>query len=199
MDVVKRNVEALRGQIKIASTTGRGATMQIRLPLTLAIIDGFLTNVGGVSYVMPLEMVAECLDVPPECHANPQRMAGLFDLRNEVLPYIDLAQFYRHGHSAHGRRSLVLVKFGANRVGLVVDRLLGEHQTVIKPLGRMFQNIHGLAGSTILGSGEVALILDVPALLEFAVGRVKNQPSPSGVAPPGGSGAATAHLAALPH
>lgn len=169
MDVVKRNIESLRGQIGIASQPGRGATMQIRLPLTLAIIDGFLTNVGGVSYVMPLELVAECLAVPPECVAQHDQITGYFDLRGEVLPYLDLGRFYRHEPTIQaGRRSLVLVRDGQHRVGLVVDRLLGEHQTVIKPLGQVFQHIRGLAGSTILGSGEVALILDIPALLDQA-------------------------------
>jgi two-component system chemotaxis sensor kinase CheA len=168
MDVVKRNVESLRGQIKVASQPGRGATMQIRLPLTLAIIDGFLTSVGGVSYVLPLELVAECLEVPPECHQHPERVTGHFDLRGEVLPYLDLALFYQHRQRASGRRSLVLVRDGHSRIGLLVDRLLGEHQTVIKPLGKVFEQIRGLAGSTILGSGEVALILDVPALLNLA-------------------------------
>ncbi|MEY4416944.1 MAG: hypothetical protein RIQ53_4237 [Pseudomonadota bacterium] len=172
MDVVKRNIESLRGQIRIASTPGHGATMQIRLPLTLAIIDGFLTSVGGVSYVMPLELVAECLEVPHECIEDPERVSGHFDLRGEVLPYLDLCRFYRHQPAATGtRRSLVLVRDGASRVGLIVDRLHGEHQTVIKPLGQVFQHIKGLAGSTILGSGEVALILDVPALLDLATGQ----------------------------
>ncbi len=168
MDVVKRNIESLRGQIKIASQPGLGATMQIRLPLTLAIIDGFLTSVGGVSYVMPLELVAECLEVPHECGAHPERVTGHFDLRGEVVPYLDLARFYHHEQRHTGRRSLVLVRDGIGRVGLIVDRLHGEHQTVIKPLGKVFEQIRGLAGSTILGSGEVALILDVPALLQLA-------------------------------
>lgn len=172
MDVVKRNVESLRGSIKIASQAGKGCTIQIRLPLTLAIIDGFLTQVGGVSYVLPLELVAECLAVPPECTREPDRICGHFDLRGEVVPYLDLGRFYRHQPSRSGRRSVVLVRDGYQRVGLVVDRLLGEHQTVIKPLGQVFQAIQGLAGSTILGSGEVALILDIPALLSLATTRL---------------------------
>lgn len=172
MDVVKRNVETLRGQIKVASDPGRGATIQIRLPLTLAIIDGFLTNVGGVSYVLPLELVGECLEVPPEYNADPSKVSGHFDLRGEVVPYLDLGLFYRHAPPKTGRRSLILVRDGMNRVGLIVDRLMGEHQTVIKPLGQVFQQIRGLAGSTILGSGEVALILDVPALLDLAINRL---------------------------
>ena len=169
MDVVRRNIESLRGQIRIASQPGQGSTMQIRLPLTLAIIDGFLTSVGGVSYVLPLELVAECLEVPPECETEPDRVTGHFDLRGEVLPYLDVGRFYRHDRARPGsRRSLVLVRDNGSRVGLIVDRLHGEHQTVIKPLGQVFQQIRGLAGSTILGSGEVALILDVPSMLSMA-------------------------------
>ncbi|MEX8520561.1 MAG: chemotaxis protein CheA, partial [Leptothrix sp. (in: b-proteobacteria)] len=171
MDVVKRNVESLRGQIRVASQPGRGALMQIRLPLTLAIIDGFLTSVGGVSYVLPLDMVAECLEVPPECAEHPEQVAGHFDLRGEVLPYLDVGRYYRHAAPTQGRRSLVLVRDGASRIGLIVDRLLGEHQTVIKPLSPVFQDIRGLAGSTILGSGEVALILDVPGLVAQVIAR----------------------------
>ncbi|MDE2594262.1 MAG: chemotaxis protein CheW, partial [Burkholderiales bacterium] len=126
----------------------------------------------GVSYVLPLELVAECLEVPPEYTADPTQVSGHFDLRGEVVPYLDLGLFYRHQPPKSGRRSLILVRDGMNRVGLIVDRLVGEHQTVIKPLGQVFQQIRGLAGSTILGSGEVALILDVPALLDLATNRL---------------------------
>jgi two-component system chemotaxis sensor kinase CheA len=178
MDVVKRNVESLRGQIRVASLPGQGTTIQVRLPLTLAIIDGFLTGVGGVTYVLPLDLVAECLALPPECSAEPERVAGHFQLRGAVVPYLDLARFYRHAsadsadNSDSGRRSVVLVRDGDQRMGLVVDRLLGEHQTVIKPMGEALREARGLSGSTILGSGEVALILDVPVLLELATGRL---------------------------
>jgi len=182
MDVVKRNVEALRGQIKIASQPGRGATMQLRLPLTLAIIDGFLVSVGSLGCVLPLELVAECLEVPREHAQDPTRVCGHFDLRGEVVPYLDLGRFYRQEPAPLGRRSLVLVRDGAGCVGLVVDRLLGEHQTVIKPLGPAFRDIRGLAGSTILGSGEVALILDVPALLALATEQMRADPRKSAAA-----------------
>ncbi len=172
MDVVKRNIEALRGQISLASTEGRGTTTQIRLPLTLAMIDGFLTLVGGVHYVLPLSVVSECIDLPHECQEHPDRTAGTFDLRGEVLPYLDLALFYGAEPTAdavRGRRSLVVVRQGAVRVGLVVDRLLGEHQTVIKPLAGIFKPLEALAGSTILGSGDVALVLDMRGLMAAAI------------------------------
>ncbi len=169
MDVVKRSIESLRGQISLASTEGRGTTTQIRLPLTLAMIDGFLTLVGGVHYVLPLAVVSECMDLPRECREQPGRTCGTFDLRGEVLPYLDLALFYGAEPPAGGRRSLVVVRQGAVRIGLVVDRLLGEHQTVIKPLAGIFKPLEALAGSTILGSGDVALVLDMQGLMAAAL------------------------------
>ncbi len=169
MDVVKRSIEALRGQMNLASESGRGMTTQIRLPLTLAIIDGFLTDVGGVNYVLPLAIVSECIDVPPECNQHPDRVTGYFNLRGEVLPYLDVGRFYRQGESTSSRRSLVIARDGHIRIGLIVDQLLGEHQTVIKPLSSMFRHLRAIAGSTILGSGDVALVLDVPALTDYAM------------------------------
>ncbi|WP_246498451.1 chemotaxis protein CheA [Ideonella paludis] len=168
MDVVKRNIESLRGHIRVASQPGRGATMQIRLPLTLAMIDGFLTMVGDVHYVLPLSVVSECIDVPQECLADPDRVCGTFDLRGEVLPYLDLARFYGVEPGLARRRSLIVVRDGTVRIGLVVDRLLGEHQTVIKPLAGIFRHIKALAGSTILGSGAVALVLDMQGVVQAA-------------------------------
>jgi two-component system chemotaxis sensor kinase CheA len=169
MDVVRRSIESLRGQISLVSTHGHGTTTQVRLPLTLAMIDGFLTMVSGVHYVLPLSVVSECIDVPRECREDPTRACGTFDLRGEVLPYLDLALFYGADTVQAGRRSLVVVREGSVRVGLVVDRLLGEHQTVIKPLAGIFKPLEALAGSTILGSGDVALVLDMQGLMAAAL------------------------------
>ncbi|MBK7614968.1 MAG: chemotaxis protein CheA [Burkholderiales bacterium] len=187
MDVVKRNIESLRGQIRVFSEPGRGTTMQIRLPLTLAMIDGFLTQVGGVCYVLPLDIVSECIDLPQECLDKPGTVAGYFDLRGEVLPWLDVGRFYRHTAApADARRSLIIVRDGPRRVGLIVDRLMGEHQTVLKPLSGIFRHLRAVAGSTILGSGEVALVLDVPALVASAITRTnatrlagEHRPTPS--------------------
>ena len=112
--------------------------------------------------------------MPRECTESPERTCGTFDLRGEVLPYIDLALFYGVVAGAAGsvdaqRRSLVVVRDGAVRIGLVVDRLLGEHQTVIKPLAGIFRHLKALAGSTILGSGDVALVLDMQGLMAAAL------------------------------
>jgi len=180
MDVVKRNIEALRGTITLSSQEGMGTLTQIRLPLTLAMIDGFLTLVGGVNYVLPLSTVAECIDVPPE-HGKTDsgRVSGTFNLRGEVLPWLDLARFYGVEPSqamVGSRRSVVVVRHAGQRVGLIVDRLLGEHQTVIKPLSGIFMHLKALAGSTILGSGDVALVLDIGGLL---AGARANDTSPA--------------------
>ncbi|MCB1997574.1 MAG: chemotaxis protein CheA, partial [Rhodoferax sp.] len=175
MDVVKRNIESLRGHITLATTPGHGTTTQIRLPLTLAMIDGFLARVGNVHYVLPLAVVSECIDVPAECRATEGAVSGTFDLRGEVLPWLDLAPFYGVTAATGSRRSLIVVRDGATRIGLIVDRLLGEYQTVIKPLSPMFRPLQALAGSTILGSGDVALVLDIQGLVAAAT-RARNAP-----------------------
>jgi two-component system chemotaxis sensor kinase CheA len=178
MDVVKRSIESLRGQMQLASEWGRGTTTQIRLPLTLAIIDGFLTSVGCTYYVLPMEIVSECIEVPPECALRPDAGVGYFNLRGEVLPYFDIALLHKVKPTPNGRRSLVVARDGNTRIGLIVDRLHGQYQTVIKPLSSLFRHLRAIAGSTILGSGDVALVLDVPALVSYAVEATR----------PGGSG-----------
>ena len=168
MDVVKRNIESLRGQIQLLSEAGQGTCTRIRLPLTLAMIDGFLTQVADTFFVLPLAVVSECIEVPREALRGGDRALGTFDLRGEIVPWLDLARFYGMPVEAERRRSLVVVRQGQSRIGLLVDRLHGEHQTVIKPLGGLFRHLKALAGSTILGSGEVALVLDVNGLTESA-------------------------------
>ncbi|WP_374661761.1 chemotaxis protein CheA [Inhella sp.] len=168
MDVVKRNIESLRGQIQLLSEAGQGTCTRIRLPLTLAMIDGFLTQVADTFFVLPLAVVSECIEVPREAVQAGERALGTFDLRGEIVPWLDLARFYDMPVESERRRSLVVVRQGQSRIGLLVDRLHGEHQTVIKPLGGLFRNLKALAGSTILGSGEVALVLDVNGLTESA-------------------------------
>lgn len=165
MDVVRRNIEALRGAIEIDSIPGQGTTIRIRLPLTLAIIDGFLVGIGESSYVIPLDLMEECVELPPG-----QRGANHINLRGQLLPFLRLRQLFElPAASLDTREQIVIVQFGQSRAGLVVDALHGEFQTVIKPLGAMFNDLSGISGSTILGSGEVALILDVPNLIHKVV------------------------------
>jgi len=172
MDVVKRNIEALRGSVQVASRPQAGATVTVRLPLTLAIIDGFQVGVGGSRFVLPLDMVDECV----ACTAAAGH--SYMDLRGKVLPFIRLRGMFDLPGAPGARENIVVVRHGGRRIGLVVDSLLGETQVVIKPLSRIFARIRGIAGSSILGSGEVALILDVPALMEHAA-------EPAGGAPAG--------------
>ena len=168
MDVVRRNIEALRGSVEVESLAGSGTTLRIRLPLTLAIIDGFLTGVGDASYVVPLKSVVECVELTAE-QREERCQRRFINLRGEVLPFIRLRDYFDLDGLAGRRENLVVVNYGGHKAGLIVDALLGEYQTVIKPLGRLFANLSGISGSTILGSGEVALILDVPALVQRAV------------------------------
>jgi two-component system chemotaxis sensor kinase CheA len=164
LDVVRRNVTALRGKVSIRSREGLGTTVSMRLPLTLAIIDGFGVGVGEETYVIPLEAVVECLELPAEASQG-LGGRGVINLRGAALPYLRLRRLF--GLSPReGRQQVVVVQpDGGGQIGLVVDSLLGGFQTVIKPLGRLFQGLPGIAGSAILGTGRVALILDVPALL----------------------------------
>lgn len=168
MDVVKRNIEALRGSLSIESARGEGTTVVIRLPLTLAIIDGFLVGVSKSSYVVPLDMVVECIELSAD-ERSAARNRGYINLRDEVLPLLRLRDVFDVSGEAGRRENIVVVRYAGQQAGLVVDTLLGEFQTVIKPLGKLFERLAGISGSTILGSGEVALILDVQALVTRAV------------------------------
>ncbi len=161
MDVVRRNILALRGTVDVASVDGQGATFTIRLPLTLAIIDGFLVGVNKAAYVIPLDTVVECIELK-----NLQSDRSFMNLRGEALPFIRLRELFEIPGSVPPRESIVVVQFAGQRAGIVVDQLMGEFQTVIKPLGAMFRHLRGIGGSTILGSGDVALILDVAALVQ---------------------------------
>ena len=168
MDVVRRNIEALRGTIELDSVEGQGSAVRIRMPLTLAIIDGFQMGVGNASYVVPLDMVKECIELSPE-ERRKSKEHSYINLRGEVLPFIRLRDRFREQGQAGQRENVVVVQYAGQKAGLVVDELMGEFQAVIKPLGCLFTNLKGVSGSTILGSGEVALILDVPSLIQQAV------------------------------
>ena len=163
MDVVKRNITALRGSVSIGSELGHGTTVTVRLPLTLAIINGFQIGVGRAVFVVPLDVVEECVEFKDDGGQH-----DYVDLRGQVLPFIRMREFFGVGGPRSARPNIVVVKHAGLKFGLVVDTLLGEAQTVIKPLSKMFGQVRGISGSSILGSGDVALILDVPALAQHA-------------------------------
>jgi len=163
MDVVRRNIHALRGTIDLDSVDGQGSTTRIRLPLTLAIIDGFMVGVGNASYVIPLDMVVECVEL--SAWESGEGGGQYLNLRGEVLPYRRLRDHFDREGDLVQRENVVVVRYGEHKAGLVVDKLMGEFQTVIKPLGKLFNSEKSIGGFTILGSGEVALIVDVPRLM----------------------------------
>lgn len=173
MDVVKRNVTDIGGRVSISSLPGQGTSIQITLPLTLAIIDGFLVRVGNAHFVMPLESVLECVELTASNHEVADN-SNYMNLRGEVLPFLRLREIFQIQEASSGRENVVVIRFGNKKAGLVVDQLQGEFQTVIKPLGPIFMHLEGLSGSTIMGNGEVALILDIANLIK----RFSNKDTP---------------------
>jgi len=171
MDVVRRNIEALRGSVNIDSREGEGTTITIQLPLTLAIIDGFMVEASNERYIIPLSMVEECVEMNGD-NWRVDEVQNYVNLRGVAMPYLRLSEYFNaekvESKSKQARQSLVVVRLGKNKAGFVVDELHGEHQTVIKPLGKVFDNLEGLTGATVLGDGNVALILDVQGLIKAA-------------------------------
>jgi two-component system chemotaxis sensor kinase CheA len=177
MDVVRRNIEALRGSLRLTSSPGKGLQVDIRLPLTLAIIDGFLVGVGKSKFVLPLESVVEVIEAGGNHVKVDKTGRHCLELRGAVLPVVRLRALYSVESSHADRVSVVVVHSTRGQYGIEVEVLLGQQQTVIKPLGRLFKTLRGISGSSILGSGEVALILDVNSLGELVTG-VETAPVP---------------------
>ena len=165
MDVVKKNIEELRGSVEIDSEVNKGSKITIRLPLTLAIIDGFLVQAGKTKYIIPLEMINECIELTPK-QKEEMKGSSFINLRGDILPILDIRKFYNEEIVSNQRENIVVVKYANKKIGLQVDELYGEFQTVIKSLGDIFDNLEGISGGTILGSGEIALIFDIPKLIE---------------------------------
>ncbi len=172
MDVVRRNIEELHGTVSIDSVKGKYTTIRIRLPLTLAIIDGFLVEVGGEKFVFPLNMVVECIDISAENIEKSDRQ--YISLRGQILPYIDLHNLFGLSVEKKKNYSVVIVDYSEFRLGLVVEEIHGEVQAVIKSLGGLYKNVEYFSGASILGDGSVALIVDIPKLLKL-YGEIKNK------------------------
>ncbi len=165
MDVVRRNIEALGGSIEMESTLGRGTTFTLRLPLTLAIIEGFLVKVSGAYFILPLSLVEECVELPETL-----RKTGLdrhyVNLRGEIVPFIFLRRHFQVPGGPPPVEVIVVTRVAGVRMGFVVDHVVGEHQTVVKPLGRFYRSVQDISGASILGDGSIALIVDVQNLLK---------------------------------
>jgi two-component system chemotaxis sensor kinase CheA len=167
LDVVRRNVEALRGSVTVTSREGRGTTFTLRLPLSLSIIPGFAVRAAGETYIVPLESVLECLELENGDLKGPDG-TGVLSLRGEPLSCRRLRTHFQLEGGDPLREHVVVLQHGSQRLGLVVDTLLGESQTVLKPLGRLLRDLPGIAGSAILGNGRVALVIDLPGLFRQA-------------------------------
>ncbi|ABC81153.1 chemotaxis protein CheA [Anaeromyxobacter dehalogenans] len=170
MDVVKRSVEALRGTVALESAPGAGTALRIELPLTLAIIEGLLVEVGGGSYVLPLAAVEECVGLTA-AEVEAARGAHLAPVRGELVPYLRLREVFEVRGARPEHEQIAIVRTEAGRCGLAVDQVAGQLQAVVKSMGQMFRGVKGLSGATILGDGSVAPILDVGALLKEHAAR----------------------------
>ncbi|WP_027722738.1 chemotaxis protein CheA [Maridesulfovibrio zosterae] len=172
MDVVKRAIDSLRGSIDIDSKEGKGSVITIRLPLTLAIIDGLQVRVEDGYYVIPLSLVEECVELTRADveNANGQQFVNL---RGEIVPYIRIREWFDIEGESPAIEQIVITGLEGNRVGVVVDTVIGEHQTVIKSLGRVYRDVEGISGATIKGDGTLALILDIPKLFRTVLAEIK--------------------------
>jgi two-component system chemotaxis sensor kinase CheA len=169
MDVVKRAIDSLRGTIDIDSKPNAGTTITIRLPLTLAIIDGLQVRVEDEYYVIPLSLVEECVELSRSEVEEAGSEQRILHLRGEIVPYIHIREWFDIEGENPPIEQIVITGVEGSRVGIVVDTVIGEHQTVIKSLGRVYKDVEGISGATIKGDGSIALILDVPSLVRRVI------------------------------
>lgn len=160
MDVVKKDITALNGTVSIESRPGEGTDFILKIPLTLAIIEGMLVQIGSNTFVIPLSNIQECMEFKPE-HGDDGKVCSHITARGEFLPYINLREWFEITDPMPASQQVVIVNDQDSSLGLVVDKVIGNNQTVIKPLGDLYKNVEGLSGATVLGDGSVALILDV--------------------------------------
>ena len=165
MDVVRKEIENLGGMVSIQSKLGVGTSIELQLPLTLAIIEGLLVKISDEYYVFPLSVVEECVEHTIENrNRSNQRVVSI---RGEILPYIRLREFFNIQGNTQDIEQLIVVNAHDYRIGFIVDEVIGDYQTVIKALGTIYKDIEGLSGGTILGNGSIALILDVLKIIQL--------------------------------
>ncbi len=170
MDVVKRTIEAMRGTIDVSTRPGQGSTMTLRLPLTLAIIDGLLIRVGTAHYIIPLSAVEECVELTAADEAR-ARARDFLSIRGDLVPFLRLRQQFGVAGEPDPYQKVIVTSVGEARVGLVADQIVGSHQTVIKSLTKLHADVAMFSGATILGDGTVALILDIAQLIDSALAK----------------------------
>ncbi len=167
MDVVKRAIDGLRGTISLESNLGVGTTLKLRIPLTLAIIESLLVKIGNNSFVLPLSVVEECIELT---RADIEEVHGrcLVNVRGHLIPYIPLRQTFAIEGELPAIQQVVIAQVNGQKLGFVVDNVIGEHQTVIKTLGPLYRDVNTVSGGTILGDGSIALIIDLMQLMKQA-------------------------------
>jgi len=175
MDVVKKTIEALRGAIRISSVAGKGTTIRLSLPLTLAIIDGLLVRVDDDYFILPMASVLENVELP-----RSDRLAcngrNAVPVRGELVPYLRLRELFSVDAPEQDIERVVIVAVAGERLGLVVDSVIGAHQTVIQPMGVFYRDIDLFSGTTIMGDGRVVMILDLGATLRHSDRAMTGQP-----------------------
>ncbi|WP_448041455.1 chemotaxis protein CheA [Bradyrhizobium liaoningense] len=173
MDVVKRTIENMRGTIDLSTRPGQGTTVTLRLPLTLAIIEGLLIRVGEGRYIIPLSAVEECVELTAEDERS--RGRNFLNVRGNLVPFLRLREIMSSSGSPDKHQKTIIISTGESRVGLVADQIIGNHQTVIKSLSKLHSDVTIFSGATILGDGTAALILDVAQLVSLAQSKVEKQ------------------------
>ncbi|MBR0859024.1 chemotaxis protein CheA [Bradyrhizobium liaoningense] len=173
MDVVKRTIENMRGSIDLSTRPGQGTTVTLRLPLTLAIIEGLLIRVGEGRYIIPLSAVEECVELTAEDERS--RGRNFLNVRGNLVPFLRLREIMSSSGSPDRHQKTIIISTGETRVGLVADQIIGNHQTVIKSLSKLHSDVTIFSGATILGDGTAALILDVAQLVTLAQSKVEKQ------------------------
>jgi two-component system chemotaxis sensor kinase CheA len=174
MDVVARAVASLGGTVEIDSREGQGTTFRLRVPLSLSLIDGFTVDVAHETYVVPLESVRECVELPADAR-HEREEAGVLSLRGAALPFVRLRKLFGLGGES-SREEVLVVEHEGRRAGLAVDVLHGRRQAVMKPLADVLRGSRGVTGTSLLGDGRVALVLDVPAILREITRRTPHGP-----------------------
>ena len=175
MDVVRQRVDSLRGSLEVASKAGAGTSVTLRLPLTMAIIDGLLVSIGEASFVLPLANIVECIELT-RADVSAANGKHLANVRGELIPYIRLREYFSIRTPRPEIEQIMIVETEGGRYGFVVDQVLGDCQTVIKNLGRFYRHVQVVSGATILGNGTVALILDPERLAQDAVRTIAHGP-----------------------
>lgn len=178
MDAVKTTVDSLRGNFKVHSQPGQGTKVTLHLPVSLAIIDGMLVRLGSDVFVIPLSAVQECVELDT-LETNRESGRSMLRIRETLVPFLDLVDVFNYPESKDTRRRVVIVRAGNAPLGLIVDDILGQNQTVIKALSVYHRDVEGFAGATILGDGTVALIIDTAIMIRRALQQAKAHEAPS--------------------